>query len=101
ALAGGVGGAALLLGAPGAFRRVVPWLILGAVVLVIIQPRIARWRASQGRVAEHPGPLLHGGLFATAVYGGYFGAAQGVIRLALLAVTLDDELHRLNAVKNL
>ncbi|MDQ1686306.1 MAG: uncharacterized protein QOC82_3043 [Frankiaceae bacterium] len=101
ALAGGAGGAALLLAVPGAFRAVVPWLILSAVALVIVQPRLAAWRARRGVIAEHPGPVLHGGLFATAVYGGYFGAAQGVIMLALFGATLDDDLHRLNAAKNL
>ena len=101
ALAGGAAGAALLLAVPGAFRAVVPWLILAAVVLVLVQPRLARWRASRGVIAEHPGPTLHGGLFATAVYGGYFGAAQGVIMLALFGATLDDDLQRLNAAKNL
>jgi uncharacterized membrane protein YfcA len=44
--------------------------------------------------------VLYAGSFATAVYGGYFGAAQGVILLALLGITLDDEVQRLNAVKN-
>jgi uncharacterized protein len=101
ALAGGVAGAALLLAVPGAFRAVVPWLILGAVVLVLVQPRLAAWWARRGRIAEHPGPVLHSGLFATSVYGGYFGAAQGVIMLALFGATLDDNLHRLNATKNL
>jgi uncharacterized membrane protein YfcA len=101
ALAGGVAGAVLLLAVPGAFRAVVPWLILAAVVLVLVQPRLAAWRARRGLVADHPGPVLHGGLFATAVYGGYFGAAQGVIMLALFGATLDDDLHRLNAAKNL
>jgi uncharacterized membrane protein YfcA len=101
ALAGGVAGAALLLAVPGAFRDVVPWLILGAVALMVIQPRLAAWRVRRGVVAEHPGRTLHGGLFATAVYGGYFGAAQGVIMLALFGATLDDDLHRLNAAKNL
>jgi uncharacterized membrane protein YfcA len=100
ALLGGGLGAALLLAVPGAFRRVVPALILVAVVLVIVQPRLARRRQERGRVAAHPGPLLHTGVFATAVYGGYFGAAQGVILLALLGVTIDDDLQRLNAVKN-
>ena len=100
AVAGGLLGAILLLAVPGAFRRVVPILILGAVVLVLVQPRIVRWRAQRGHVAEHPGPLLHGGVFVTAVYGGYFGAAQGVILLALLGITLDDDLQRLNGVKN-
>jgi len=101
ALTGGLAGAVLLLAVPGAFRAVVPYLILGAVALVLVQPRIARRRAERGRIAEHPGPLLHGGLFATSVYGGYFGAAQGVIMLALFGVTLDDDLQRLNAAKNL
>jgi uncharacterized membrane protein YfcA len=100
AVLGGVAGALLLLAVPGAFRRVVPILILLAVALVLVQPRIARWRASKGHIREHPGPLLHTGVFLTAVYGGYFGAAQGVILLALLGVTLDDDLQRLNGVKN-
>ena len=100
AVIGGLTGAVLLLAVPGAFNDVVPILILLAVVLVVIQPRVAARRAVRGRVAEHPGPLLHGGVFLTAVYGGYFGAAQGVILLALLGLTLDDDLQRLNAVKN-
>lgn len=101
AVLGGVSGALLLLAEPGAFKAVVPALILLAVLLVLVQPRIARWRASKGHVAEHPGPLLHTGVFLTAVYGGYFGAAQGVILLALLGITLDDDLQRLNGVKNI
>ena len=100
AIAGGVAGAALLLAAPGAFRDVVPALILVAVALVLVQPSVARRRASAGRVAEHPGPFLQGGVFLTSIYGGYFGAAQGVIFLALLGLTLDDDLQRLNGVKN-
>src|SRR5439155_25247699 len=79
---------------------VVPILILFAVALVIVQPRIARWRAERGQIAEHPGPVLYAGVFLTAIYGGYFGAAQGVILLALLGITLDDDLQRLNGVKN-
>ena len=100
AFLGGLGGAVLLLAVPGAFEDVVPALILLAVALVIVQPRISRWRAERGRIAEHPGPLLHTGVFLAGVYGGYFGAAQGVLQLGLLAVTLDDELQRLNGVKN-
>lgn len=100
AIAGGIAGATLLLLAPGAFRDVVPVLILVAVALVLVQPYVARRRAEAGRVAEHPGPALQVGVFLTSVYGGYFGAAQGVIFLALLALTLDDDLQRLNGVKN-
>ena len=100
AVLGGIAGAALLLAVPGAFRDVVPVLILVAVVLVLVQPKVSKWRAGQGRRVEHPGPLLHSGVFLAAVYGGYFGAAQGVIQLALLSVFLDDDLQRLNGVKN-
>ena len=100
AIAGGLVGAALLLAAPGAFRGVVPALILLAVALVLIQPYVARRRAKAGRVVEHPGPALQTGVFLTSIYGGYFGAAQSVIFLALLSLTLDDDLQRLNGVKN-
>src|SRR5436309_1452833 len=61
AIVGGVGGAVLLLALPGAFRDVVPLLILVAVVLVLVQPKVARRRADKGQRAEHPGPLLHAG----------------------------------------
>lgn len=98
--AGGAVGAALLLARPGAFRAVVPALILAAVVLVVVQPRVARRRRHAGRVAEHPGPVLHTGVFLSAIYGGYFGAAMSVIILALLGLTIDDDLQRLNGVKN-
>jgi uncharacterized membrane protein YfcA len=101
ALTGGTAGAALLLAVPGAFRDVVPVLILLAVVLVLIQPWAARRRANAGRVVEHPGPLLHAGIFLASIYGGYFGAGQGVIYLSLLGLTLDDDLQRLNGVKNI
>lgn len=101
AVLGGAAGAALLLALPGSvFRDVVPALILVAVALVLVQPKVAARRAERGRVREHPGALLQSGTFATAVYGGYFGAAQGVILLALLGITLDDDLQRLNGVKN-
>jgi uncharacterized membrane protein YfcA len=101
AVLGGLTGAVLLLELPGSvFRRIVPVLILVAVALVLVQPRVAARRAERGALAEHPGPALQVGIFATAVYGGYFGAAQGVILLALLGLTLDDDLQRLNGVKN-
>src|SRR5436305_3886754 len=99
AVVGAAVGALLLLAVPGAFDSVVPILILFAVALVIVQPRIARWRAERGQIAEHPGPVLYAGVFLTATYGGYFGAAQGVILLALLGITLDDDLQRLKGVQ--
>ena len=105
AVAGGLAGGFLLLELPGSFEQVVPYLVLLAVGLVIVQPRLARRLAR--RAAEHEkersdtgGPVLRAGVFATAVYGGYFGAAQGVILIALLGIGLDDDIQRANALKN-
>jgi hypothetical protein len=99
---GAVGGALLLLVLPpGAFEAVVPVLIVVALVLVLLQPVIAK-RLARREADRHPHggiPLLIG-VFGTAVYGGYFGAAQGVILLALMGILVDDSLQRLNGVKN-
>lgn len=100
AVVGGLAGGMLLLAVPGAFRDVVPILILVAVGLVLLQPRVARRRRARGVIAQHPGPLLQSGMLVCAVYGGYFGAAMSVIVLALLGLTLDDALQRLNGLKN-
>lgn len=98
---GGVVGGVLLLALPGdVFKRVVPILILLACVLMAVQPRVARWLAARGERSPHGGAPLVAGVLATGVYGGYFGAAQGVILIALLAVFIDDDLQRLNGVKN-
>ncbi|MGH9029239.1 MAG: sulfite exporter TauE/SafE family protein [Acidimicrobiales bacterium] len=99
AVAGGASGAGLLLALPGSvFRHVVPALILVACALVVLQPRLARRTARR----EHPQRAtgLIGTIFATSVYGGYFGAAQGVIYMSLLGIFVDDHLQRLNAAKN-
>ena len=98
---GGITGAVLLLALPGSvFRHVVPVLILVACVLVALQPRLsARLALPQDR-GVHGGPMLFGSVFLTGVYGGYFGAAQGVILLSLLGIFLRDHLQKLNATKN-
>ncbi|MHB8593746.1 MAG: sulfite exporter TauE/SafE family protein [Acidimicrobiales bacterium] len=97
---GGIGGAVLLLVLPhSVFRQVVPALILVACVLVALQPVLARRLATSRRHA-HGGPGLLLTVFGTGIYGGYFGAAQGVILMSLLGSFLDDDLQRLNAVKN-
>lgn len=99
---GGLTGGTLLLALPGSvFRSVVPALILLASGLVILQPALSRWvarRRSEPR--PHGGPLLFAAVYVTGVYGGYFGAAQGVILIALLAIFIVDDLQRLNAAKN-
>jgi uncharacterized membrane protein YfcA len=95
-------GAALLLSLPAAaFDAVVPALVAAAVVLVVVQPAVARRLAARkGGVRTRVGPGLLAGIFGTGVYGGYFGAAQGVLLLAVLGISLDDDLQRHNAVKN-
>lgn len=99
---GGIVGGVLLLTLSGAvFRDVVPILILVACGLVIVQPRLSRWVATRRtKPVEHGGAALYVGIFITGIYGGYFGAAQGVILLALLGIFIADDLQRLNGVKN-
>ncbi len=101
-LLGGICGAVLLLSLPGsAFEAIVPVLIALALVLVVAQPRLAVAVASRReQVRPHGGPLLWGGVLGTGVYGGYFGAAQGVILLAICGIAIPEDLQRLNALKN-
>ena len=99
---GGIVGAILLLSLPpDAFEAIVPVLIALALILVIVQPRLSRMLAERReRVRPHGGPLLWTGVFGTGIYGGYFGAAQGVILLALTGIAIPEDLQRLNALKN-
>jgi uncharacterized membrane protein YfcA len=100
-LVGGIIGAILLLSLPAsAFSAVVPAFIAVALVLIILQPRLSRWLArSRPRRTGRAGPVATLGILLAGVYGGYFGAAQGIMALAILSLSLDDELQRLNAVK--
>ncbi|MFE1346064.1 sulfite exporter TauE/SafE family protein [Streptomyces sp. NPDC058757] len=106
ALVGGLIGAVLLLALPSeAFDAIVPVLIGLALVLVLLQPRIAaavQRRRERTGSESHPdgGPVLLVGLTLASMYGGYFGAAQGVLYLSLMGLLLDDDLQRINAVKN-
>ncbi len=102
---GGVAGAAFLLLLPAkSFTTVVPFLLLLAALLSAIQPRVARFvRRKSTALASDTRPLTVGllfGVLATGVYGGYFGAAQGVILLALLGILWSTDMHRANGAKN-
>ncbi|MDX6344334.1 MAG: uncharacterized protein QOH87_4472 [Trebonia sp.] len=136
-LCGGLVGAILLLVLPaGAFKEIVPALIGIALVMVIFQPRLARWMAArqlarspapapagaldrdggagavgagavrvaapvtQEAVVQAGGPVLWVLVFLSGVYGGYFGAAQGVLLIGLMGVAFTDTMLRINAVKN-
>ncbi len=105
-LLGGIAGAVLLLVLPPeAFEAIVPALILLGCVLVVLQPRISRWVAvrheSHVDVADHGGSWVWVLVMLTGVYGGYFGAAQGVLLMAVLGIGIHQEtLQRLNGTKN-
>ena len=100
---GALTGAILLLKLPeSAFDTIVPALIAAALLLVLLGPRL------QARAARsHPDQVGRGrhlmltvGVFAAGVYGGYFGAAQGVLLVGILSVLMTISLQRVNAVKN-
>lgn len=104
-LIGGIIGAVLLLVLPSkAFQAIVPVLIGIALLLVVFQPRLARFLAARGRgpdVGTDGGIALFLGVLGSGVYGGYFGAAQGVLLLGLMGLLLNDDLQRINATKNI
>jgi uncharacterized protein len=139
-LCGGLVGAILLLVLPaGAFKAIVPALIGIALLMVVFQPRLAKWVASRQRGQAAPagdsdgggtggtagapgtggltavgvvapvsqdtalqvgGPVMWVLVFLSGVYGGYFGAAQGVLLLGLMGVAFTDSMQRINGVKN-
>ncbi len=104
-LVGGATGGVLLLVLPGdAFKAIVPVLILVGVLLVIFQPAISRRVVARaegrGGVPEHGAMWVWVLVFLAGVYGGYFGAAQGVLLMAILGVGLQETMQRNNATKN-
>ena len=124
----------------GAFKEIVPALLGIALLMIIFQPRLARWMAARqvaraAARAEEPdrhggaggtggadgtgavgvvapvtraqesavqigGPVLWVLVFLSGVYGGYFGAAQGVLLIGLMGIAFTDTMQRINAVKN-
>ena len=113
-LLGGITGALLLLVLdPAAFKAIVPALILLGVVLVLAGPRLSRRAA-----ARHTGPggeidgdqprdqtpgqrrLMQVGVFGAGIYGGYFGAAQGVLLMGIMSILSPLPIQRLNGYKN-
>ncbi len=97
---GGLTGALLLRAFPGAFETIVPVLIGLALVLVVIGPRLSRALAEHRHARADRGWPLTLTLYASAIYGGYFGAGQGIIMMALLTTFLPDDIQRLNGLKN-
>ena len=100
ALGGTTGGVLLLVLPESAFKAIVPLFIAAALVLIVLQPRLSAWVAKRrGEVHEHR-KAAAAATYATGIYGGYFGAAQGILLLGTLGVALPEPLQRLNALKN-
>lgn len=104
-LLGGIVGALLLLWLPSsAFDAIVPVLIALGVVLVLLGPRISRSVAARaearGGIPDHGVWWVWPAVALTGVYGGYFGAAQGVLLMAVLGIGVADSMQRHTATKN-
>lgn len=99
AVVGAVAGALLLLVTPpGVFALIVPFLVAGAGVLLLFQPRITRWHSA--REVPIATPLVVAAILGVTIYDGYFGAGSGVLMIAVVLILIDHELARANALKN-
>ena len=102
-LLGAATGAFLLLKLPeSAFDAIVPVLIAASLVLVLLGPRVQAWAAARHPDHDSRGRhvLLTIGVFGTGVYGGYFGAAQGILLVGIMSVLMTIGLQRVVALKN-
>lgn len=96
---GAVGAGLLLLTSAETFERIAPWLIGAASLAILLRQRIQPSVTGETRPRAAPRALA-GGVFLVGIYGGYFGAAAGVVLLALLLAATRDTLARANALKN-
>ncbi|MBN9108096.1 MAG: sulfite exporter TauE/SafE family protein [Pseudonocardia sp.] len=99
---GALGAGLLFLTPPGGFEKVVPFLVAVASALLLLQPRISAAVASEAGVepSRRSRVLVLAGIGLVGVYGGYFGAAAGVLILALLLIGLPVSLLQANGLKN-
>ncbi|BBX44702.1 sulfite exporter TauE/SafE family protein [Mycobacterium cookii] len=107
---GAIIGAGLLLHLPEkVFAEIVPVLLIAALILVVVGPRIQAWaqdRAQKaGRAGDEVSPRRMAALvlstFAIGIYGGYFTAAQGILLVGVMGALLPESMQRMNAAKNL
>jgi uncharacterized membrane protein YfcA len=99
ALVGALAGAVLLLSTPGeTFEAIVPALIAGSCLLMLAQPWLVRHTLRGGRRWRRS--VAQASTFLVGLYTGYFGAASGVLLLALVGLVSTASLHELNAAKN-
>jgi uncharacterized membrane protein YfcA len=105
---GGVGALLLLHTSNATFERIVPWLVLGATGLFVVQRPLLRWLRGPSTAAERearpepaaPSPSLLAAQLAVGAYGGYFGAGIGILMLAALGFMGFVNIHRMNGLKN-
>lgn len=101
AIVGGAVGSALLLLTPaGGFERIVPWLIAAASVILLGRNRITAFAQRRGKRSRTTGAAFLAVIFLISIYGGYFGAAAGVLLLAWLMISSADSLAFCSAEKN-
>lgn len=104
-LGGALGGLLLLATSNASFTRLIPWLLLVATLLFAFSDPIGRAVAKHRRIAERGAPR-HGSVvgllfqLAVAIYGGFFGAGQGILLLAALSIQGIGDIQELNAIKN-
>jgi uncharacterized membrane protein YfcA len=97
---GSTAGAILLLRTPDAtFSILIPYLLLAATLLFVFGPRLTQASERAGKALGVDSPLGLAGQTAIAVYGGFFGAAIGILMLALLEILGMRDLRRANAFK--
>ena len=104
ALGAALGCLILLNTSAAAFTRVAPYLVLTALALLSVQPRLTRALRRYDQLRRDGSPrdrpiALHASVFAAGVYASYFGAAVGVVLLAVLGLFVTEGLQRLNALK--
>jgi hypothetical protein len=105
---GGLGAVLLLHTSNATFNHIVPWLVLGATTLFVLQRPLLRWiRGGEPMMLpDHevgqraPAPLMLAAQFLVGVYGGYFGAGIGILMLATLGFMGFSNIHRMNGLKN-
>ena len=101
---GGAIGTWLVLYFPDAvFKALVPWLILTAATLFLLQPLISRWVGAGQPHEEPPTRVKIGVVFfqlLVAIYGGYFGAGIGILMITSLSLMGLGDIHRVNALKS-
>jgi uncharacterized protein len=107
---GAIVGAWLLLHLPATvFAQVVPVLLVAALILVVIAPRIQAWARTRAEQSGRPADQVSSGrmaaltasTFAVGIYGGYFTAAQGILLVGAMGALLPESVQRMNAAKNL